>query len=323
MALKPVVWIAMALDRFTPSRRSVPVGALMLLCVAPAPAVAQDLPPPPLPPAARAMLEQAIASGDEADIAAVAKIARKTYPRSTAEISALVNARSERVAERRKEMIQSADIFELWKGRGELGGFRSTGSTSEVGISAGLAITRTGLKWTHKLSASADYRRASGQTSRERIVAAYEPRYQFDPRGFAYGLMQFERDPIIGFDARYTGSAGIGYKLLDAKKLNLSIDAGPSVRRVDYPDDSTETKAGLRSSIDFAWKLNPQLTLRQTASGYIESSNESANALTALDARIIARLSARFSYNLQYESENRLTPERFDTLSKVTLIYDF
>jgi putative salt-induced outer membrane protein len=323
MAKNLVGSIAMALDILPPLRRTVPVGALIALCFAPFQSAAQDLPPPPLPPAARAMLEQAIAGGDEADIAAVAKIAKKTYPRSSAEISALVNARSEKVAERRKDLIQSASIFELWKGRGELGGFRSTGSTSEVGISAGLAITRTGLKWTHKLSASADYRRAYGATSRERIVAAYEPRYQFDPKGFAYGLTQFERDPIIGFDARYTGSAGIGYKLLDDKKLTLSVDAGPSLRHVAYPDNSTETKAGVRSSIDFAWKLNPQLTLRQTASGYVESNNESATALTALDARIIARLSARFSYNLQYESQNRLTSERFDTLSKVTLIYDF
>jgi putative salt-induced outer membrane protein len=298
-------------------------GAVISLCALAGSAGAQDLPPLPLPPAARAMLEQAIAGGDEADIAAVARIAKKTYPRAAAEINALVDARSERVAERRKERIQAAGVFDLWKGRGELGGFRSTGSTSEVGISAGLAITRTGLEWTHKLSGSIDYRRAQGQTSRERIVLAYEPRYQFDPHGFTYGLAQYERDPIIGFDARYTGSVGIGYKILDSRRLTLSIDSGPSLRRVVYPDDSSETKAGLRSSMDFAWKLNPQLTVRQTASGYIESSNGSANALTALDARIIAKLSARLSYNIQYESENRLTNERLDTLSKVTLIYDF
>ncbi|KAK0338944.1 hypothetical protein LTR94_036529, partial [Friedmanniomyces endolithicus] len=47
---------------------------------------------------------------------------------------------------------------------------------------------RAGLQWSHKLTAAADYRRANGVTSRERYFAGYEPRYEFDPRGFAYGL---------------------------------------------------------------------------------------------------------------------------------------
>ena len=285
------------------------------------PALADE--PSPLPPAVRAMIEQAIAGGNQGDIDTVARIAQKTYPGAQAEVAAMVNAYDKQKAEEKKEKIEQAGVLQLWEGRGEIGGFRSTGSTSEIGISAALNLTRTGLHWSHTLSGSADYRRANGETSRQRFVASYQPRYQFDPSGFAYGLVQFERDPIIGFDSRYTGSAGIGYKLIQSKKVNLSLDAGPSVRHVEYIDGSGETKLGARSSVDFGWKLSDTLTFRQTASGYAENDVRSLIAQTSLTTRLVSRLSANFSYNVQYETQTRLTDERLDTLSKATLVYDF
>ncbi|CAN5355263.1 hypothetical protein BH10PSE12_BH10PSE12_19430 [soil metagenome] len=293
--------------------------ALSLLPVVPALAAEAV----PLQPAVRLMLETAIASGNQGDIDAVARVARQANPGAIAEIAAMMSAYDQRKDTERKIQVQNASFTQLWNGKGELGGFRSTGSTSEVGISAGITLQRSGLKWSHTLAGTVDYRRANGETSRERFVASYQPRYQFDPIGFVYGLAQYERDPFIGFDARYTGSTGIGYKLLQGKRLNLSLDVGPSVRHVIYTDESAETKLGARSSLDFGWTLSPTLTLHQTASGYVENKVRSLNAQTSLTTRIVSRLSANFSYNIQYETETRLTDEKLDTLSKATLVYDF
>lgn len=279
--------------------------------------------PAPLQPAIRQMLDAAIATGTDADLDTVAKFAKQADPQASAEIDAIVNTHRKTIAEYKREVIQEANFTQLWKGRGELGGFRSTGSTSEIGISAGLTLQRTGLKWSHALTGSADYRRANGETSRERFFGSYQPKYQFDAQGFAYGLAQFERDPFIGYFSRYTGSIGVGYKLIKTKKIDLSVDVGPSVRHVQYVDGNGETNAGGRSSLDFNWKLTPTITIRQTASGYVESDVRSLAAQTTFNTRIASRLSANFSYNIQYETETPLTDERLDTLSKVTLVYDF
>lgn len=294
------------------------VSTLLLLA---SPALANE--PQPLPQPVRAMIEAAIASGNDGDIAAVAKIASQTHPAAAAEIAAMVNAHGQRQESARQERLRTADMLALWSGRGELGGFQSTGSTDEIGISASIALKRQGLRWSHAVKGSADYRRANGATSRERFVASYEPRFQFDPSGFAYGIVQFERDPFIGFDSRCTGSLGIGYKLVQRKKIDLSVDVGPSFRHASYTDGKEEDRVGGRTSLDFAWRATPALTLRQNASAYIESDVASITALTALDARIVSRLSARLSYNVQYETDSIFTVEGLDTLSKVTLIYDF
>jgi putative salt-induced outer membrane protein len=199
---------------------------------------------PALPPAIRDMLQAAIASGNEADIATIARIARQTNPKAAEDISAMVSAYTQRKQDERTRYVRAAGFTQLWAGRGELGGFRSTGSTSEIGISASLSLQRTGLEWTHTIAASVDYRRANGQTSRERMVGSYQPKYQFNARGFVYGLAQYEHDPFLEFDARYTGSAGVGYKLIQERNMDLSLDVGPSLRYVRYTDGSAETALG-------------------------------------------------------------------------------
>jgi putative salt-induced outer membrane protein len=220
-------------------------------------------------------------------------------------------------------VIREARFSELWTGRIEAGGFRSTGSTSEIGISAAATATRAGLQWTHKLTASADYRRANGITSRERYFGSYEPRYEFDARGFAYGLAQFERDTSIGYDERYTGSVGVGYKLIMSKPVDLSADIGPSIRHAKYIIGERETKLGVRGSMALAWRATPTLTVKQTASGYAESDVYTLNSLTSVETKVSTRWSAAFSYNVQYESETVLAARDFDTLSRLTLTYDF
>jgi putative salt-induced outer membrane protein len=287
------------------------------------PPAAKSPAPPPLPEAVRKMLETAIASGNEGDISAVSKIAQQTNPEASAEIAAMVNAHRATVATARQEKLSDPNMLALWDGRGELGGFLSTGSAEEVGISAGISIQRQGLKWLHKIQGSADYRRANGATSRERFVGSYETRYQFDPKGYTYGLGQFERDPFLGYESRYTASFGVGYRLVQNKSLDLSMNLGPSVRFVDYTLDETESKVGARSSYDLAWKLTPAVTFRQNGSAYLEDELKSATLLTSLDARLISRVTARLSYNVQREAETLLTDGRTDTLSKVTLVYDF
>ncbi|EQB01809.1 membrane protein [Sphingobium quisquiliarum P25] len=292
-----------------------------LLLLIPFPAWADA--PPLLPSSVREMLEAAIANGNESEIATVAKIAKQTNPASAEEIQRLVNSWKDRTKATHDTIIREARFSELWTGRVEAGGFRSTGSTSEIGLSGNLSLKRTGIQWSHKLSASADYRRANGVTSRERYTASYEPRYEFNSRGFSYGLAQFERDTSIGYDERYTASAGIGYKLILSTPLDLSVDMGPSVRHAKYISGERETKLGARGSMDLVWRLAPGLTLKQLASGYAESDVYTLNSLTSIETKVATRWSAALSYNVQYESETLLSARDFDTLSRLTLTYDF
>ena len=101
---------------------------LSLLSIA-TPAAAQAAENALLPPAVREMLEAAIANGNETEIATVAKIAKQTNPASTDQIQRMVNSWKERTKATHDTVIREAGIGDLWTGRIEAGGFRSTGGS--------------------------------------------------------------------------------------------------------------------------------------------------------------------------------------------------
>lgn len=293
-----------------------------------------------LPPSVRAMIEAAIATGDKSKVATVIELARQTNPEDAAEIDTIEAAYKTDLAEQdkaraatREQEIRKAGLFQRWKGKGELGASRSTGNTDIVGLSLGLTLERTGIDWTHKVRATADYQRSNGETTREQLFASYEPRFQIDDGLFAYGLAQFERDPLQGFSGRYVVSGGLGYKLINGKKLSLAVKAGPAYRVTDFVTGDGETSLAGLVGLDFDWRISDRLSLTQDTSAVAEGSgqataifgggNTSINFVTGLDAKISRHFGARFSYTIDYDSNPPDGAISTDTLSRVTVVYDF
>lgn len=293
-----------------------------------------------LPGPVRAMIEAAIATGDEAKVRTVADLARQTNPADTAEIDALVAGFDTALAARRQAeeeaklaALREADLFDNWSGRGELGGFRSTGNTSNTGFTAGLSLERQGIKWRHRLTGRADYQRASGVTTREQFLARYEPNVNVSDNFYVYALAQYERDRFQGYTARYAISGGMGYQAIKGKDVQLSLKAGPAYRVTQFTDGRSEDRIAGLLALDFDWQITERLKLTQdtnavaetggSAIAIIDSRNTSIDLVTGLDAAIAKKLKARVSYAVEYDSNPAPGAVQTDTLSRVTLIYDF
>ncbi len=304
-----------------------------LLCAAP-PALAE------LPEPVRAMIDAAIATGDEGKVRTIAEIARQTNPADTAEIDAIVAhfdtalaARKKAEEEAKLAALREADLFDNWSGRGELGGFRSTGNTSNTGFTAALSLDRQGIKWRHRLTGRADYQRAGGVTTREQFLARYEPNVNVSDNFYVYALAQYEADRFQGFDARYAISGGMGYQAIKGKAVQLSLKAGPAYRVTEFTDGRSEDRIAGLIALDFDWQITNRIKLTQdtnavaetggSAIAIIDSRNTSIDLVTGLDAAIAKKLKARFSYAVEYDSNPAPGAVQTDTLSRVTLIYDF
>lgn len=293
-----------------------------------------------VPEAVKAMIEAAIETGDKGKVATVVDFAKQTNPDDVDAIDELHRAFLDDQAEltkaeaaKRKEAIRSAGFFERWSGKGEIGAFRSTGNSENLGLAAGLQLEREGVDWTHKLRANADYQRSNGRTSREKFYAAYEPRLQVNDRLFSYGLVQFDRDRFQGFDGRYAISGGLGYRVVDNSALDLSVKAGPAFRHTDYTSAEDESRIAALLGVDFDWRITDRLTLTQDtnavaeaggqAVAIIDSSNTTLNLITGLNAKVSDRLSTRFTYTVDYVSDPPPGAASSDTLSRFTLVYGF
>lgn len=276
-----------------------------------------------IPASVRAMIDAAIESGSEAEIAAVVKFAARANPDHEREILAILAERREsrRAAEERR--LAEAGLMEIWSGRGELGASRSTGNTDMLGVFASLRLAREGLNWRHGIRAEADIQEREGVATKERFLAAYEPHYKISDRLSAYGLVQYERDTAVGFDARYAASGGLGYALVQGPDLSIDLQGGPAFRHTDFNTGMAEESIGGRAALDARWRLTPTLSLTQNASAIVETQNSTIVATTGLETKLVGALTARASYNLQYESDPALGREPLDTLSRVTLVYAF
>ena len=296
---------------------------LPLLLAAAAPLLLANTDPATIPPQIRAMLDAAMASGNESEVATIAKYASTAAPDSAEAIAkAASDWKTARTAQK-QEKLQQAGLFDLWTGRAELGGFVSTGNSDSEGVSASLSLTRDGLNWRHKIKLQADYQRSLGVTSREHYLAAWEPNWKVDDRSYVYGSTLFESDRFLGYRTRYSLSAGAGYSAFKGNALKLDLELGPAYRATAFTDGSVERSIAARGSLDFAWKFAPGLQLTQNGSAYLERYNSTLTGTTALSAKVVGPLSAQFSYNLQYESMPPAGRVSTDTISRAGLLFAF
>ena len=286
--------------------------------------------PAKLPDGVRAMIEAAIAAGDAKTIETVLRLARDTHPFAGSEIDEIQQTWRLRVAEseaaqkrQREQALAEAGVLDNWKGQVELGASRSTGKTSYVGFFGSVGFNREGLRWRHKLDARAEVQKGRNVTDTERYVASWQPNYKWGPRLYGYGLAQYESDRIQGYEARYTLSGGLGYAVLAGPKARLDLEGGPAFRHVDAVSVASESSLAARASVNFRWAVTPTLEIKQTSALYFEQGESSANALTAIDAKLLGPLRARLSYDVRYEDPVGSSGGSINTLSRATLVYSF
>jgi putative salt-induced outer membrane protein len=283
-----------------------------------------------VPAPVQSMIDAAIAEGDADTVRSVFALAKKTNPEDAAALDAMLADFEAKEAEKaaaaaaaEEAEMRNAGLLDNWSGQGQLGAFRSTGNSSNTGITAGLALEKTGIKWHHKLTGLADYQRTNGVTTREQFIVAYEANYDISDRIYAYGLAQYERDTFQGYNARYTASGGLGYRVIVEEDMQLNVKAGPAYRQTEFVDGTSSSSIAGLAALDFDWQISDNLRLTEDAAAYIESGNNTFVSTTGLVAGLGGGLSASLSYTIEHETDPPLGAVKTDTLTRASLIYDF
>ncbi len=302
--------------------KSLPVLGYAILFTTPALAA--------LPAPVKSIIDAAIAGGNDDEVKIALKLAKATNPGDLAEIEAIENDYNAQQkiklaeAEKAKQVeLAQAGFFDNWTGQGELGAFRSSGNSSNTGLTVGAKLTKEGEKWRYNFRAIADFQRTNGVTTKEQYLAAIEPNYKINDRLYAFALGQYERDRFQGFSSRLTASGGIGYQVIDKEKTQLAIKAGPAFRQTNFIAGGSLSSLAALAGLDFSHQLSKNLRITENATAYIESANTTLSSETALEAKLSSALSARISYLVEYESNPPLGSVNTDTLSRITLVYGF
>ncbi|PKP90608.1 MAG: DUF481 domain-containing protein [Alphaproteobacteria bacterium HGW-Alphaproteobacteria-16] len=271
----------------------------------------------------KAMLDAAMKSGDEAAVNAIVKYAKAADKERAVHFEKAASQWKRERKEAAERRIREASFLELVKGRAELGGYVTTGNSETVGLTGVLDLRREALRWRHKMRVQADYQESLGRTVRERYLASYEPNFKMNDRAYIYGAALFESDRFLGFEERYSISAGAGYTAIRTPALKVDLELGPAYRHTSFTAGTVEDQIAARGKLDLNWKLNKGVTFSQDASAYVQQLNSTITTKTALRVRLFGPFSTQMSYAVNYESMPPVGRKTTDTTSRASLLVDF
>jgi len=287
----------------------------------------------------RLMLEKAMVHDDGAHFDALVKILIEVRPGQEDLITALSksvkDASTPKVVEPTpvEEPIEGfnpvkrvANILDFgkWGGSAEMGLSATSGDTNEQAGTLGVKFDRAiGEHWEHKLNLNVDYARRQGETTKERYAADYALKWLMSERGYVYGLFDVEQDRFSGFQHRFAESMGVGYKLFERPDFKWSVEGGPGLRQSKLDTGESDNNVIGVFSTNVRYWFTPELSVGSDASAYVGRDRTSLQNVLDLKAKINSFLSARVSYQLNYDSNVPLGNHRVNTITRATIVYDF
>lgn len=293
----------------------------------PPPSVQAPAPVAAIPADLKAMLDAAIADGDAKTIVKLFDYAGKARPDLEPALAAMRGAWQSEVAARQAAAVEAAQRklaeagpFENWSGQVEFGASWSTGPTDSLGALASLDLKRDGIDWSHRLQFRGEIQDTDGVRSVERLLASWQPRYATAPKSYVFGLGQFEHDPALGYDQRYTAGLGAGWSLSSGKNLKLALEGGPAIRHT-VSEGEEQTRFAGRGTLDLGLALGPRLDFTQRVSVFYESGTSSGLLSSALDSKISDKLKLRLSYEYRIEEDGLRGVSTSGSVSRASLVY--
>ncbi len=225
----------------------------------------------------------------------------------------------------------------VWTGKGQFGYLNSTGNTTAQAINANLDMTYTDGPWKHALHMGGLYGKNSDIVSAERWDAHWQTNYTFSENLFVFGAARYEHDLFDGFQYQASGSAGIGYKLLNTATTKLSVqlgagyqslrpeelvkdDAGNVTERI--PGSTTGSGIGT-AGLDYSQALTATTTLADTLAVEVGSNDKLITNTLSLAVKISTKLALTLGYALKDNTDPPAGLKKLDTVETVNLQYAF
>lgn len=210
------------------------------------------------------------------------------------------------------------------EGEVQAGGTLTSGNIDERALNTAFKLRYEGDRWSHHAGVVFDFTRTQGATTKQRLIADYQLDYKFSNRAFVYGFVQYEDQRFSGFEFRTAESVGLGYHLIARERFNLKVEGGPALRQDKIEmTGGIENEFGGRLNAAFEWQIWETSVFTQEAAFFAGSERSTFTSTTALKVKISDKLAGKISYNLQWDSNVPADRASLDTVTRLTLVYDF
>ncbi|MGH8149946.1 MAG: DUF481 domain-containing protein [Steroidobacteraceae bacterium] len=225
----------------------------------------------------------------------------------------------------------------VWTGKGQVGFLDSQGNSPAKSANAALDMSYLTTSWKHTLHLDGLYGESANITSAERLDALWQSNYNISKDLFAFGNLTYRRDLFDGFQYQGSGSAGVGYKLLQTQSTTLSVQLGAGYM-LSRPELLTKDAAGevtersLLPSQDYAvatagLNYTEKLTATTSLSDQLLINAGSVNTLITNALALAVKVSNKLALSVGYDIQDNTSPpprtKSLDTMETVNLVFSF
>jgi putative salt-induced outer membrane protein YdiY len=214
----------------------------------------------------------------------------------------------------------------LWSGKAELAYAGTSGNTDTSSLGTGFEVAYRPAPWT--VEGKFAYLRAStdGVTTAEALLASARGSRDMTPRIDLFVQAAYGRNTFAGIDARYSGEAGAGYKILTGPDVALRGEMGFGYTHENRTTGDSLGFATGRAGFKFVWKFSKFADFTDELS-WTESFANTSDWLLRNAASVSATLTSLLSLKVSYVVVHDNVPvpgfKKTDTITAAALVAKF
>jgi putative salt-induced outer membrane protein len=295
-----------------------------------APALAQG--PEALPDIVQALLNEAYATEDPVEIAAVARAVKGVFPDYADPITAQAEARiaaatpPEAPAEETDAQDVEAGFFAVrpWKGKVQAGASFASGNSDNLAVGLALDATRTAGDFAHNVTAFIDVAESEDVVTQKRWGASYQLDWSFSERSYAYGRFSYEEDEFSGFDYRLFAGAGVGHFLYKSEPFIWKVEGGPGFRYSPIDDTrEIDQQFAAYASTELDWIIRDGVVFEQDVNVTWTEPTTTIQSISALTTDLTESISTSLAFEYRYETDPPPGRVNDDTVARASIVYGF
>ncbi|HET8882966.1 MAG TPA: DUF481 domain-containing protein [Solimonas sp.] len=212
-----------------------------------------------------------------------------------------------------------------WSGDVAVGYLATTGNSKTSSLNGKFSLVYAQERWKNTLSAAAINTYADNESSAESYTANEQLDYNFTPRDYAFGAVEWNKDLFAAIRERTSETAGYGRHVLIGPTHFLDLEVGVGARQQQTSDIPRERESEFieRGAAKYRWAITQTTSFTESLKVESGHSNTYTESITALKLQIVGSLFANLSYTIKNNTQSAPDTKKTDTEAAVTVSYEF
>ena len=208
-------------------------------------------------------------------------------------------------------------------GSTELGYVATSGNTENTNLNFKFDGTYSYARMAHQFIANAFVSSESGDTTGERYLAAYKPKWTIDERQYAWGLLRYSDDRFSGYKYQASETIGYGYKFFTGPKHHLDGEIGAGARQEETDDGVYDSEPVGQLNGLYKYTINKRSDFVQNVFVIAGSNNTEIASFTGLKVAINSSLALSMGLDIKHNTDAPADKEKTDTKTTANIVYNF